>query len=104
MLSIRYDLQKQADKLCSIDVVNGKDVNIYNKIFLAMFVKLKQEGKARVQHKEPHSKHDLQTLYSSFDLTTTFGLQNKVFVDIMLFFYNTGRREFEGNQENRLHV
>ena len=72
MLSIRYGLQKHFDKLCSIDVVNDKDFNSYNNTFLAMLVKLKQEGKAKVQHKETLSNHDLQTLYSSFDLTKPY--------------------------------
>jgi hypothetical protein len=48
-----------------------------------MLVKLKQEGKSKVQHKLPLSKEDLQKLYDQFDMDTPSGLQNKVFVDFM---------------------
>lgn len=91
LLSIRYGLQKHFEKLLALDIVNDNDFRTSNRVFQAMLVKLKQHGKSAVQHKEPLSKQDLQKLYRSFDIDTPAGLQDKVFVDFMLYFCNRGR-------------
>ena len=91
MLSIRYGLQKHFEKTSSFDIVNDPAFKASTRVFQAMLVKLKQNGKASVQHKEPISKVDLHKLYKSFDMDTPAGLQDKVFVDFMLFFCNRGR-------------
>jgi hypothetical protein len=53
--------------------------------------KLRKTGKGAVVPKEPLSDNDLHKLYSSLDLETPTGLQNKVFLDYMLYFCNRGR-------------
>ena len=55
-------------------------------MFHAMLVKLKQAGKGSVTHKDPISKEDFLKIKSSsvLDVDTPAGLQNKVFIDIML--------------------
>ena len=53
-----------------------------------MLVKFKNEGKGSVTHKNPLTKEDLVKLHSSFDFETPKGLQDKIFVDYMLFFCN----------------
>ena len=91
LVSIRYGLQKHFEKERKIDIVNGDEFKSSNKIFSAMLVKLKKEGKGSVTHKNPLTKEDLVKLYSSFDVGTPKGLQDKVFVDFMLYFCNRGR-------------
>lgn len=53
--------------------------------------KNKKERQRRCGAQYPISRPDLQKLYSSFDLKEAEGLQNKVFVDYMLYFCNRGR-------------
>lgn len=90
MISIRYGLQKHFLKKRKLDIVNDPDFKEANNVFLAMCTKIKKEGKGPVMHKDPISRPDLQKLYSSFDLEEAEGLQNKVFVDYMLYFFNMG--------------
>ena len=91
LISIRYGVQKHFEKERKIDIVNGSEFKSSNNIFSAMLVKLKKEGKGLVTHKNPLTKEDLVKLYSSFDVETPKGLQDKVFVDFMLYFCNRGR-------------
>lgn len=93
ILSIKYGLQKHFLKKRKLDIVNDPDFKEANNVhvFLAMCTKIKKEGKGAVVHKNPISRPDLQKLYSSFDLEEAGGLQNKLFVDYMLYFCNMGR-------------
>lgn len=91
LLSIRYGLQKHFEKTKQFDIVNAAEFKPANKVFGAMLVQIKKEGKGDVQHKSPLSKEDLRKLYSFFDLDSPKGLQDKVFVDFMLYFCNRGR-------------
>lgn len=92
MLSIRYGLQKHFEKTLKVDIVNLPEFKGANNVFNAMLVKLKHEGKAVVNHKNPLSAEDLKKLYEHFDLNTPYGLQSKVFVDFMIYFCNRGRK------------
>jgi hypothetical protein len=60
-------------------------------VFKAMLVKLKKEGKGVVKHKDPISKEDMTRILSFLDLNSPQGLQDKVFIDIMMYFANRGR-------------
>ena len=91
MIAIRYGLQKHFEKEKGVDVVHGKEFKEANKIFSAMLVRVTQEGKESVQHKTPLSKDDLIKLYTSFELGKPRGLQDKAFVDFLLYFSNRGR-------------
>ena len=91
LMAIRYGLQKHFEKEKGVDIVNGNEFKEANKSFSAMLIRIKQEGKGTVQHKSPLSKEDLSKLYNSFDLSTPKGLQDKVFIDFMLYFCNRGR-------------
>lgn len=44
-----------------------------------------------MMHKNPIRRQDLQKLYISFNFKEAEGVQNKVFVDYMLYFCNKGR-------------
>jgi len=50
-----------------------------------------------VQHKPTISEEDLRKLYSSsaFDMNTTVGLQNKVWFEVMLFFWRRGQEKLD---------
>ena len=91
MILIRYGIMKHFKKCCKFDIINDAEFKEANKVFSAMLVQAKKVGKGDVQHKNPLSKEDLRQLYSSFDLETPKGLQDKVFVDFMLYFCNRGR-------------
>ena len=54
-------------------------------------MKLKQEGKGASVHKPAIEVDDIAIIYKSFNLDVPTDLQNKVFVDFMLFYCNRGR-------------
>ena len=57
-----------------------------------MRAKIKKEGKGAVKHKEPLTRPDLQKLYMFFNTETAEGLQDKVFVDYMSYFFTEARK------------
>ena len=90
---IRYGLQKRFLKN-GFDIINDKQFfTASNTMFTAVLTNLKREGKDIVQHKKPITIEDFKKLYSSYALDTSHpeGLQNKVFVDIMVHLCNHGR-------------
>jgi hypothetical protein len=91
MLSLRYGVQKNFSK--KFDIINDLAFKYANKTFAAVLVNLKREGKGKVIHKEPITKEDFTRLYSSevLNLSTPEGLQNKIFVDLMMHLCNRGR-------------
>ncbi|CAC5420453.1 KCTD1_15 [Mytilus coruscus] len=91
MISIRYGIQKHIDKIREFDVVNDPAFKTANVIFDAMLVKLKGMGLAAPNHKSPVSEEDLGKMYTYLDVNTPCGLQNKVFLDFMIYFCNRGR-------------
>ena len=93
ILSLRYGLKVHFTKTCGYDIMNATEFSSSNEMFSAVLVKLKREGKGAVNHKTPLSTDDFQKLYSSDALSTEnpSGLQNKVFIDIMVYLCNRGR-------------
>ena len=93
MATIRYGLQRHFKKEIDIDIIHNESFGPANEVFSAMLVKLKAEGKGSVQHKEPITKEDMLKIVSSsaLDISKPNGLQNKVFVDIMIYLCNRGR-------------
>jgi hypothetical protein len=91
--STRYGLQRHFDCIKNVDIVNGSEFKHSNIIFKSMIVKLKQLGKAGVQHKKAIHHEDMAKMLTSsaLDQSTPRGLQNKVFIDYMLYFANRGR-------------
>ena len=88
---MRYGIQKYFIANKGVDVVNDTEFKRANDVFYAVCAKLKKEGKGAVIHKEPICNEDLHKLYSSLDMDSPAGLQNKVFLDYMLYFCNRGR-------------
>ena len=91
MHAIRYGIHRHFLSVKDWDITKNDTFKQSNKVYKAMMVKLKQEGKGFVQHEEPVSKDDMTKIFDSLDLTTPIGLQNKVFIDIMIYFANRGR-------------
>ena len=78
-------------KIKNIDFVNNDAFKPANLIFQAMLGMIKQEGKGANVHKPPIDAVDIAIIYKSFNLNLPTDLQNKVFVDCMLFYCNRGR-------------
>ena len=75
-------------------MINDLAFNEANKVFGAKFVELKQQGLAKVEHKQPICQQDLQKLYKCgiFDISNPVTLQNKIFFEVMLYFCHSGRQ------------
>ncbi len=93
MQSLRYGLQRFFEKERGFDIVNDGDFKEANNMFKSVCVELKKAGRATVNHKPPILPGDMHKIRTSTALnqTTPRGLQNKVFVDIMVYFCNRGR-------------
>jgi len=92
LVSIRYGLQKHFRKMCRYDVVNDRAFRSSGEAFSAVLDEMKRQGR-EVQHKSPVSSDDFRKLYGSGLLSTVdpVGLQNKVFVDLMVHLCKRGR-------------
>lgn len=84
MHELRYGINKHLQSIKCIDITNSDQFVQSNKVFKAVLVKLKKESKGVVKHKDLMSKDDMTKILSSLDLNSPQGLQDKVFVDIML--------------------
>lgn len=99
MISLRYGIQRHFLKIRDIDIVNNDAFKPANLVFQAMMVKLKQVGMGSSEHKPPIEADDLAVLYTSFDLENPSDLQNKVFLDFMIYFCNRGRENLRELQK-----
>ena len=93
LLSLRYGIAQHFKKTRSLDITKSGEFASSIETFAAVLVQLKQTGNGSVIHKEPLSTEDFNKLYSSEVLSTAkpAGLENKVFVDIMVQLCNRGR-------------
>ena len=62
-----------------------------NQVIQGQIKQLRVSGRDITHHKEAIAGEDLVRLYGSFDCDTATGLQNKVFLDILLHFARRGR-------------
>ena len=91
MNSIRYGLARYLMAEKKVNIIEDVTFASSNKIFLALLTQLKRNGLAKVNHHPEITKDDLQKLYSSFDLNTPKGLQQKCMFDIMFHLVRRGR-------------
>ncbi|XP_072179847.1 uncharacterized protein [Diadema setosum] len=91
--SIRYAVQRHYLDEQDFDICDKSTFPKSNRVYKAVLVKLKREGKADVKHKEAISPGDMEKIQNCEDLNcnTPAGLQNKVFVDLLMYFCNRGR-------------
>ncbi|XP_071486885.1 uncharacterized protein [Diadema antillarum] len=89
--AIRYGVQRHY--LHQHDMDNCSKVQFPKsvKMFKAVMIKLKHEGKGVVNHKSVISSQDMEKIATSCDTNDPAGLQNKVFMDVMIYFCNRGR-------------
>ena len=82
----KYFLAKEID-------TNAENFRESQQSFKAMSQKLKREGKGFVKHKNPVTKEDMIKINESglLDIDAPSGLQNKVFLDVMVYFGQRGR-------------
>ena len=73
-----------------MDIIKGNEFPVSKKAFKALLHTLKQNGKALVKKHPPVTKPDMDRIQSSLDVQTASGLQNKVFIDTMIYFANRG--------------
>ena len=91
MLGFRYGIQRHFMELKKVDITSTDIFAESNRMYKAMLVKIKKCGKGAVKHKTPVSKEDWIKIWDSLDIGTPIGLQNKVFLDVMIYFANRGR-------------
>lgn len=88
-ISLRWGIQRKIkEKRESIDIIKHPEFGPSNRIFTAQFMNIKKQGLAKVEHKPPISKADIEKLYSTGTLSdkNPTSLQFKVFFEIMLYF------------------
>ena len=67
------------------------DFNEANNVFIAASKDLKRQGKGGITHYPPLELKDLHKLYEYLDSNNNVKLQEKVFLDLMLYFGRRGR-------------
>lgn len=90
---IRYGLARHFENVHQLDIINGPDFVTSAKVFKALLVDTKKAGRGATEHFPAISDGDLKQLYEhpiALCTDTPFGLQNKVFFDI-IFFCHRGR-------------
>ena len=91
MNSIRYGLARYLMAEKKVNIVEDVAFGSSSKVFSALLTQLKGNGLAKVNHHPEITKDDLQKRYSSFDLSTPKGLQQKCMFDIMFHLVRRGR-------------
>ena len=91
LVSIRHGINRHLSDADAKDIIHGPDFRQSNKVFSAVTTDLKKEGKGGIDHYPPIEIADLKKLYSYFDCENNIKLQEKVFVDLMLYFGRRGR-------------
>ncbi|XP_071501869.1 uncharacterized protein [Diadema antillarum] len=90
MQAIRFALQRHFMVSRNIDIIKAKEFSLSNKTFKTLLGKLKACGKGSVKHHPPISADDMKLIQASLDRNTAKGLQDKVFLDVMLHSANRG--------------
>ena len=92
LTAIRHGINRHLQlKTEGIDIINGVDFKKSKQMFSAVTKDLKRDGKGGITHYPPIEPEDLQKMYEYFDLEDNIKLQQKVFVDIMMYFGRRGR-------------
>ena len=94
--SFRFGLNRHYLSTRDINIINDSAFNEVNKVFGAKCAKLKRQGLAKVEHKQPICQQHLQKLYECgiFYICNPVTLQNKIFFEVMLCFCRRGRLNF----------
>ena len=90
----------------NVDINNDTAFKTACEAFAAVMVSLKRQGKGKIVHKQPLTTEDFTKLYSSdaLDLNTPNGLQNKVFIDLMIHLCNRGRENLRDMKRSDFNI
>ena len=92
LTAVRHGINRYLQlKTAGMDIINGGDFKESKQMFAAVTKDLKREGKGGITHYLPIETCDLQKMYEYFDLESNVKLQQKVLVDIMMYFGRRGR-------------
>ena len=89
--SLRYGINRHMLLEKNVDIINNPAFQLSQKIFSAVSKDLKKDGKGAITHYPPVEETDLKKMYNYFDTNDNVKLQQKVFVDIMMYFGRRGR-------------
>jgi len=105
-ISIRYGLQKHFCKNCGYDIINDAAFRSSAEVFSAVMGEMRKLGKCFVRHKQQISQSDFNKLYHSSVLSTAdpVGLQNKVFIDVMMHLSNCGRDDLRKMKKSDFNI
>ncbi|VDI67112.1 Hypothetical predicted protein [Mytilus galloprovincialis] len=87
----RYGINRYLTEKRDIDIMKDPDFMKSNKMFKAMSIQLKRDGLGGIEHYPPIEEDHIKTIYSSLTQMDPVSLQQKVFIDLMLYFGRRGR-------------
>lgn len=96
MQAIRFGLQRHFMLSRGVDIVKRNEFFLSYRVFKALMVKLKTHGKASVRHHTPLTITDMTRIQANLNLNTADGLQDKVFLDVMLYFAYRSMKTIRG--------
>ena len=88
---MRFSVQRFFLEQSGIDIINNVAFQAANTCFQNILKDIKMSGKGSTDHHPEIEPEDMRKLYESFDIDSNFGLQEKVWVDIMLYLCRRGR-------------
>ncbi|XP_029634400.1 uncharacterized protein LOC115209932 isoform X3 [Octopus sinensis] len=93
MITLRYGLQRHFKRMSHLDIITDDEFIEANEVFSVILMKLRAMGKDAIKRKNPITEEDIQKimLSSALDQDKPRGLQNKVFMDLMLHMCSRGR-------------
>lgn len=101
---IKFGIARHIKEKCSIDIVGDPAFTEANQVFKGQVVELKRQGKASTDHYPEIEPEDLSKMYQSFNLSKPTDLQEKVWLDIMLYFIRRGRENLWELSKNHYKV
>ena len=89
--ALRYGLSRHIELELGWNIIKDVELTEANVLFEIVCDNLKAFGKEKVDHRDEIDPKDSLKLYSSFDITTTTGLQETVWFDLCLQLCQRGR-------------
>lgn len=102
--SIREGIARHLKKVKNIDIIEDAEFASANDVFSAQLVELKRKGKGATEHRQPVDEKDLKKLYDNVDISTPKGLQQKAWLDIMLYRIRRGRENLREMTKNTFQI
>ena len=97
--NLRFGLQRYFSEKRGVDIISDPIFNSSNTCFENVCKLVVQAGKGDTSHHAEIEPEDIQKLYANFDLDDQFGLQEKVWLDIMFYMCRRGREGLRGMEK-----